>query len=72
MKLPVRFGSVQFRVRPVPVPPVPVPIPFLPVPVLPVPVKQKKLMSIFDYKSSPNDTQIIPKSWPNDVQMMIK
>ena len=41
MKPPVRFGSVRFRVRPVPVPPVPVPIPVLPVPVLPVPVKQQ-------------------------------
>ena len=58
MKPPVRFGSVRFRVQPVPVPPVPVPIPVLPVPVLPVPVKKNKhKMLIFDYKSSPNDAQ---------------
>jgi len=42
MKLPVRFGSVWFRVRPVAIPPVPVPIPVPPVPVLLVPVKKQQ------------------------------
>ena len=65
MKLPVRFGSVRFPVRPVPVPPVSVPIPVLPVPVLPVPVNKTKNNKtnkwMFDSKSSPNDGQIMAK-----------
>ena len=62
MKLPVRFGSVRFPVRPVPVPPVPVPV-------LPVPVQKQKKKSRF---STPNHAQINPKSCPNDTQMMSK
>ena len=65
MKLPVRFGSVQFQVRAVPVPPVPVPlIPVLPVSVLPVPIKKTKTNSkilMFGSKSCPNLAKIMPR-----------